>query len=145
MESVGEGGPRRLDQAQAGHGASFIIQEAPRVNAREGARVRPSRLLVARTIHRGWLAAWWHRREAGPLGRRAWRRARRVSWALLRTECGQYRHADAGNPAGVIVGGGGSVETSQWVNKYLDDLGPALLWLTGYGDRLRMRLPAGLR
>jgi hypothetical protein len=30
------------------------------------------------------------------------------------------------------------VETSQWVNKYLDDLGPALLSLTGYGDRLRM-------
>jgi len=30
------------------------------------------------------------------------------------------------------------VETSQWVNRYLDDLGPALLSLTGYGDRLRM-------
>ncbi len=30
------------------------------------------------------------------------------------------------------------VETSQWVNKYLDDLGPALLSLIGYGDRLRM-------
>ena len=30
------------------------------------------------------------------------------------------------------------VETSQWVNKYLDDLGPALLSITGDGDRLRM-------
>jgi hypothetical protein len=30
------------------------------------------------------------------------------------------------------------VETSQWVNEHLDDLGPALLSLTGYGDRLRM-------
>lgn len=29
-------------------------------------------------------------------------------------------------------------ETSQWVNDGLDDLGPALLSLTGHGDRLRM-------
>lgn len=29
-------------------------------------------------------------------------------------------------------------ETSQWANKYLDSLGPALLSITGYGDRLRM-------
>lgn len=29
-------------------------------------------------------------------------------------------------------------ETSQWVNEYLDDLGPALISITGYGDRLRM-------
>lgn len=29
-------------------------------------------------------------------------------------------------------------ETSQWVNDRLDDLGPALISLTGYGDRLRM-------
>ena len=30
------------------------------------------------------------------------------------------------------------IETSQWVDDGLDDLGPALLSLTGYGDRLRM-------
>ena len=30
------------------------------------------------------------------------------------------------------------VETSQWVSKYLDVLGPAVLSLTGRGDRLRM-------
>lgn len=30
------------------------------------------------------------------------------------------------------------VETSQWVNKGLDLLGPALISLTGHGDRLRM-------
>jgi hypothetical protein len=30
------------------------------------------------------------------------------------------------------------IETSQWVKDGLDDLGPALLSLTGYGDRLRM-------
>jgi hypothetical protein len=30
------------------------------------------------------------------------------------------------------------VETSQWVNDFLDDLGPALLSITGDGDRLRM-------
>jgi hypothetical protein len=30
------------------------------------------------------------------------------------------------------------VETSQWSNKGLDILGPALLSLTGHGDRLRM-------
>jgi hypothetical protein len=30
------------------------------------------------------------------------------------------------------------IETSQWVNDGLDILGPALLSLTGYGDRLRM-------
>src|SRR5262245_54658195 len=30
------------------------------------------------------------------------------------------------------------VETSQWVNDRLDILGPALLSITGYGDRLRM-------
>lgn len=30
------------------------------------------------------------------------------------------------------------VETSQWVNDGLDDLGPALLSITGNGDRLRM-------
>jgi hypothetical protein len=30
------------------------------------------------------------------------------------------------------------VETSQWVNDGLDDLGPALISITGHGDRLRM-------
>ncbi len=30
------------------------------------------------------------------------------------------------------------IDTSQWVNDGLDDLGPAVLSLTGYGDRLRM-------
>ena len=30
------------------------------------------------------------------------------------------------------------VETSQWVDDGLDDLGPALVSFTGYGDRLRM-------
>ena len=30
------------------------------------------------------------------------------------------------------------VDTSQWVNDYLDLLGPALISLTGTGDRLRM-------
>ena len=30
------------------------------------------------------------------------------------------------------------IETSQWVDDGLDDLGPALISLTGYGDRLRM-------
>jgi hypothetical protein len=30
------------------------------------------------------------------------------------------------------------VDTSQWVNDGLDILGPALLSLTGYADRLRM-------
>ena len=29
-------------------------------------------------------------------------------------------------------------ETSQWVNDGLDDLGPAMLSITGRGDRLRM-------
>jgi hypothetical protein len=29
-------------------------------------------------------------------------------------------------------------ETSQWVKDGLDDLGPALISLTGHGDRLRM-------
>lgn len=29
-------------------------------------------------------------------------------------------------------------ETSQWGSKFLDSLGPALLSLTGHGDRLRM-------
>jgi hypothetical protein len=29
-------------------------------------------------------------------------------------------------------------ETSQWSSKYLDSLGPALLSLNGYDDRLRM-------
>lgn len=29
-------------------------------------------------------------------------------------------------------------ETSQWVNDGLDALGPAVISLTGYGDRLRM-------
>ena len=29
-------------------------------------------------------------------------------------------------------------ETSQWSAKFLDSLGPALLSLTGHGDRLRM-------
>lgn len=29
-------------------------------------------------------------------------------------------------------------ETSQWSNKFLDSFGPALLSLTGHGDRLRM-------
>ena len=30
------------------------------------------------------------------------------------------------------------VDTSQWVNDGLDDLGPAVLSLTGHADRLRM-------
>jgi hypothetical protein len=30
------------------------------------------------------------------------------------------------------------VETSQWVDDALDSLGPALLSITGHGDRLRM-------
>ena len=30
------------------------------------------------------------------------------------------------------------VDTGTWANDYLDSLGPALLSLTGYGDRLRM-------
>lgn len=30
------------------------------------------------------------------------------------------------------------IETSQWVNEHLEILGPALLSLTGYADRLRM-------
>jgi hypothetical protein len=30
------------------------------------------------------------------------------------------------------------IETSQWVNDGLDILGPALISLTGYADRLRM-------
>jgi hypothetical protein len=30
------------------------------------------------------------------------------------------------------------IETSKWVNDGLDDLGPALISITGYGDRLRM-------
>ena len=30
------------------------------------------------------------------------------------------------------------IETGTWVNDYLDDLGPALLSLTGDNDRLRM-------
>ena len=29
-------------------------------------------------------------------------------------------------------------ETSQWSNKFLDSLGPAMLSVTGYADRLRM-------
>ena len=29
-------------------------------------------------------------------------------------------------------------ETSQWVNEHLDDLGPAMISITGDGDRLRM-------
>jgi hypothetical protein len=29
-------------------------------------------------------------------------------------------------------------ETSQWVNDYLDDLGPAMISITGGDDRLRM-------
>jgi hypothetical protein len=29
-------------------------------------------------------------------------------------------------------------ETSQWVNEHLDDLGPALISITGRGDRLRL-------
>ena len=29
-------------------------------------------------------------------------------------------------------------ETSQWVDEFLDDLGPALISFTGSGDRLRM-------
>jgi hypothetical protein len=29
-------------------------------------------------------------------------------------------------------------ETSQWVNNGLDDLGPALISITGHADRLRM-------
>jgi hypothetical protein len=29
-------------------------------------------------------------------------------------------------------------ETSQWANEHLDDLGPALISITGRGDRLRM-------
>jgi hypothetical protein len=35
------------------------------------------------------------------------------------------------------------VETSQWVNEGLDILGPALISLTGYGDRLRMASGTG--
>ncbi len=30
------------------------------------------------------------------------------------------------------------LETSQWANEYLDTLGPALISITGHGDRLRM-------
>ena len=30
--------------------------------------------------------------------------------------------------------------TSQWVDDYLDDLGPAVISLTGSGDRLRMHM-----
>jgi hypothetical protein len=30
------------------------------------------------------------------------------------------------------------VETSQWADDHLDILGPAMISLTGYGDRLRM-------
>jgi len=30
------------------------------------------------------------------------------------------------------------IETSQWVNDGLDDLGPAMISITGRGDRLRM-------
>jgi hypothetical protein len=40
-------------------------------------------------------------------------------------------------PAG-IYGWWRITETSQWVNDYLDDLGPALISITGHGDRLRM-------
>jgi len=29
-------------------------------------------------------------------------------------------------------------ETSQWVNEYLDDLGPAMISITGHEDRLRI-------
>ena len=30
------------------------------------------------------------------------------------------------------------IDTSQWVNDGLDDLGPAVISITGYADRLRM-------
>ena len=30
------------------------------------------------------------------------------------------------------------IDTGTWVNDYLDDLGPAILSLTGFDDRLRM-------
>ena len=30
------------------------------------------------------------------------------------------------------------VDTSQWVNEHLEDLGPAVISITGYADRLRM-------
>ena len=30
------------------------------------------------------------------------------------------------------------IETSQWVSEGLDDLGPAMLSITGHADRLRM-------
>ncbi len=32
------------------------------------------------------------------------------------------------------------IETSQWLNKHLDDLGPALISITGHADRLRNEL-----
>lgn len=37
-----------------------------------------------------------------------------------------------------LVGWWRITETSQWVNDGLDDLGPALMSVTGRGDRLRM-------
>jgi hypothetical protein len=37
-----------------------------------------------------------------------------------------------------IYGWWWTTETSQWVNDGLDDLGPALISITGHGDRLRM-------
>lgn len=35
-------------------------------------------------------------------------------------------------------GGWRITETPQWSSRFLDSLGPALLSLTGHGDRLRM-------
>jgi hypothetical protein len=37
-----------------------------------------------------------------------------------------------------LVGWWRIVETSQWANDHLDDLGPAVMSITGSGDRLRM-------
>lgn len=37
------------------------------------------------------------------------------------------------------------VETSQWVHDGLDILGPALISLTGYADRLGRQRPSGGR
>jgi hypothetical protein len=42
------------------------------------------------------------------------------------------------NPGAELYGWWRITETSQWVNDGLDDLGPAMISLTGYSDRLRM-------
>ena len=41
--------------------------------------------------------------------------------------------------SGPIYGWWRIVETSQWVDDFLDDLGPALMSITGHADRLRMQ------